>query len=337
MFWKALPGRIWLFSLLLIVGLGAAFLVILSWWVKPTITNQLLDQQQTVTRAEASNIASFFQTFGNSVAVLAKLSSMESWDEHTQSDLDAFITQWSDSGLVAGVALTDRRGVVKFDSDVLETRDLGASLADRDYFSWANNRPGEGEYLVGASVVSRMGGTKGQIVIPVVSPVFQNGVFAGAVVTSAELEPLTEHYLELMKVSDATDVYLIGAQGDLLYNSAAPEEVGMNVFGAGEEPFLGDQTLSDSLKSALNTIEEGVLTTDGRLISYSPVPLGDRNWLLVMASPDQQVVDTIAPFYMRQTAIFLLFSLSILFYGAVIARESQVRGGLDTKTPQKRL
>ncbi len=320
-----MPGRIWLFGLLLIVGLGAAFLVVLSWRVKPAITNQLLNKQQTVTRAEANNIASFFQTFGNSVAVLAMSGSMESWDENTQSDLDAFVTQWSDSGLVAGVALTDRRGVVKFNSNVLKTRDIGASLADRDYFTWAKNQPGGGEYLVGTSVVSRVGGSKGQVIVPVVSPVFQNGIFVGALLTSAKLKPLTERYLELMKVSDATEVYLIGVQGDLLYNSEAPDKVGMNVFGAREEPFLGDQTLSDSLKSALNTTKEGSLTADGHLISYSQVPLGNRNWLLVMASPDQQVIDRTTPFYVRQAAMFLLFSLSILFYGVVVARETQKR------------
>jgi len=332
-----LSGRIWLFGLLLIVGLGAAFLVILSWRVKPAVTNQFLNQQQMVTRAEASNLEAFFETFGNSVAVLAKLGSMESWGENTQSDLDAFVTQWSNSGLVAGVALTDSRGIVRFISNVLGTQDVGVSLADRDYFDWAKNWSDEGEYLVGTSIVSRMGGTKGQVIIPVVSPVFQNGVFVGAVVTSAKLKPLTEHYLELMKISDATEVYLIGVQGDLLYDSKTPDKVGVKVFEAGEEPFLGNQTVSDSLKDALNTTKEGSLARDGRLISYSPVPLGNRNWLLVTASPDQQMVDTTTPFYVRQAAMFLLFSLSILFYGAIVTRESQIRAGLNTKESQKRL
>lgn len=101
---------------------------------------------------------------------------------------------------------------------------MGGSLGDRDYFTWAKTNPEPNEYFVGQPVINRLGASKGQIIIPVAAAVYKNRVLNGAVVTSVELVPLAQKYLELMKVSDISQVYLISKQGKLLYSNSLPDD-----------------------------------------------------------------------------------------------------------------
>lgn len=323
MSWRLFSNRVLLFALLLIVGLSVV-IYLSGRWVKASMTQQLLRQHQTLVRAEASNITSFFQVFGDSIAVLAQLGSMEQWDTETVRDMDAFVEQWRDSGLVGGVVLIDKKGIVRLNSNILGTSDVGASLADRDYFTWTKSLPEEGEYFVGEPVAFRLGATKSQIIVPVASPVYQKGVFVGVLVASVKLYPLTEAYLELMKISDQTDVYLINERGDLLYGSHAQDKVGTNIFDLLQIP-----------QNVLNTTEEGNLQlsfldpksgkSEEHLVAYSPILLGSQNWVLIMASPTQDVSNFTKPIYVRQTAILLLVSLTILLFGLIVARENQIK------------
>jgi len=313
MSWQTLPARTWRFGLLLIVGLGLAFYLFLGRGAKSSVTQLVLERQQTLTRAQASSVTSFFQVFGDSLAVLAQVNGMKRQDAITVQNMDAFVAQWEDSGLVGGIVFTDSLGVVKFNSNVLGTRDLGISLTDRDYFVWAKGQSGEGEYFIGQPVVSRLGASEGQMIVPVASPVFQENVFLGVVVASVKLQPLTERFLGLLKVSGQTDVYLVNERGELLYSNSAPELVGTFFF-----------ELLPEFKKAPNTSKEGYLETKDNVLAYAPVSLDSQNWLLVMASPRQQEIDNITtPFYIRQAAVLILAYLSVFLFGIIVTRENQ--------------
>src|SRR3989344_3113549 len=109
-------SQIFLCSLFSVVVLGIAFYLIVGQKIEATITQQLLDRKRIIARAEVSNITTFFEKFGNSVTVLARLSSIEASDADAVSDLDTFIEQRRDAGIIRGVVLTDKNGVVKFNS-----------------------------------------------------------------------------------------------------------------------------------------------------------------------------------------------------------------------------
>lgn len=291
------------------------------------MTQQLLGREQIIARAETNNVTSFFKVFGDLIAVLAQLSSMERWDAETVHDLDAFVDHWRSSNLVGGVVLTDRNGLVQLNSNVLGIPDVGVSLADRDYFLWAKNSSEEGKYFIGQPVVSRLGATKGQVIVPVAAPVYQKGVFAGVLAASVKLQPLTERYLKLMKISNLTEVYLIDKHKKLLY-SPVPDAVGLNV----------SELLGDYIKNALDTTQEGKLRAtyldpksgqpEDHLIAYSPIFLGDQNWLLIISSPSQDIADLTASIQIRQTAILILVSLTILLFGIIVARENKIQKSL---------
>lgn len=307
MLWRALPTRLWFIGLLSLAGLAAAFYLLLSRGVEATVTEQLLELDVTISRAAASNIQSLFAAVGDSTALRAQMRSMERRDSTTTEDLDAFVNQWGDSGLIAGILLTDSQGVVRFNSNILGTYDVGESLTDRDYFAWAKNQKAEGEYFIGQPVVSREGASdEGQVIVPVCSPVFKDDVFGGVVCAAVKLAPLTQRFLELMKVSEKTSIYLVDQRRELLYSSP-------------ESP-----ALSDNLKEALDTSqEEGRLRKDGHLIAHSQVSLGNQKWLLIVVSPIEEVFNLTIPFYIRQVAALILVSLTTLAFGIIVSRESQ--------------
>ncbi len=321
--------RSWCLGLLLIAGLGAVFYLVLFRGAESTITQHLLSREQIIARAETDNVKSFFQVFGGSIAALTQLNSMEHWDAKTVQDLDVFVEQWRSSNLVGGVVLTDRNGLAQFNSNVLGVPEVGVSLADRDYFLWAKNSLKRGKYFVGQPVNSRLGPTKGQIIIPVAAPLYQKGAFAGVVVASVKLQPLAENYLKLMKVSnDLMEVYLIDKYGKVLY-SPVPEAVGRDA----------SELLGDNIKNALSTTQEGKLRAiyldpksgqpEDHLIVHSSISLGDQKWLLIISSSiSQNIADLTTSVQIRQTAVLILVSLTILLFGIIAAKESKTQKSL---------
>lgn len=308
MLWKILPARIYQFWFLAVVSLAVISYFVLGRQTATLFGQKFLNRQQVLARAGSINISSFFQEFGNSVSVLAQLKSITN-PTSSVWESDIFVKEWSDSGFIGGVALADRNGVVRLNSNILGTRNVGFSLADRDYFLWAKNEAKEGEYFIGSPVISRGQATEGQVIVPVASPVYQNGVFQGVVVTSPRLKDLAEHFLNLMKVSDSTRVYLINKEGNVLY------------------------TNSDSILQELDNLkdrqEEGTLKTPTHLTAYSPIILGEQNWLIVMSSPSQEVSDFTAPLFIRLMAIILPTFLTFLFLGAVSIREVRGQNNLE--------
>ena len=86
MLWRSLPIRAWFFGLFLMVGLGLAYYSVLGLGAKESVTQQFLHRKQTLARAEAGNLVSYFQSFGNSVATLSQLSSINRRDFSWRQD-----------------------------------------------------------------------------------------------------------------------------------------------------------------------------------------------------------------------------------------------------------
>ena len=328
MSWRRLLTRRFLIGVFLLIALGVSFFLVLARGAKFTLIEQLLRRKQVIARAEASNIVFYFQVFGNSIAELAQTNSIRRRDEVATDRMDIFVEQQRESGLVNGIILTDSKGIVKFNSNFLGTRDLGSSVADRDYFLWAKDHPGEREYFIGRPVIGRIGVSKDRAIVPVAAPVYDSGVFIGALVSAVNLEALAERFLGKLKVSDATEVYLAGEQGDLFYSNTIPVELGSNIFELPQgNPFSDNKALRDQLKNALKTNEEGTFQTKTYSIAYSPILLVSQKWLLIIATPSQQLADLTSPFYIRQISMMLLTIFTSLLIGALVIKEIQIKRG----------
>lgn len=318
--WEIFSDWIFWFGLFSIVILGTISYFVLGDDVESTVTQQLVSKQQVITRAETSNIITYLQSFGNSVAVLAQLSSVKRHGVDASLDLDVFVEQKRANGIIGGVVLTDRNGVVQLNSNILGTRDTGSSLEDRDFFEWAKTQGRKKKYFISKPVVSRLGGSKGQAIIVVASPVYQGNVFTGVVAASLKLQPLVDRFFGLMKVSDLTEIYVVDGMGELLYSNAFPDAIGSNI----SELFLGDQAMSDSIKNVLLATKEGQFQTEKQLFTYSPIQIGTQNWFLIISSPTQEVINLSRPYYVHQAALLLVIAFTVLIFGVLAIREKNV-------------
>lgn len=298
-----------------------------------TFVTQPVQRKQIIADSESYNIETFFSLFGDSIATLANLSSFKESNGALQGDLDAFIEQWRESGLVSGVVVTDQNGITKFNSNVLGTVDVGDSLADRAYFTWLKNSSKKGEYLVGDPVVSRLGASKGNVVIPVVSPIYQNDRFIGAIVSASKIESLTEQYLDRINISKLSGIYLIEKDGNILYSDPKSEKNGTSVFELfPEPPFLKQDFFEKKYEEAFSKDRGNfyVATTEPitnkfsiKLITYSKVKLKNQEWLLILATPARGLVVLNTAFYMRVTSSLVLLGVVIFLFHQGFLKKDQ--------------
>lgn len=212
MFWKNVIDKIWYFNIFLIIILGTLFYLVLAKNSKINVINRIYEKSRIVARAESSNIVSFFEFFGTSVAARARYI-----DTNSNKGLQEFMDQWSDTSLIGGIALTDENGIVILNANSIKTKDVGMSLVDRDYFDWAKTKAKVGDYFIGKPVIGRGKSTAGKMIVPVASAVFDGEKFKGAIVSSVFLEAVAKSHLEFMEVSDLTKISLNDGSGNVLY------------------------------------------------------------------------------------------------------------------------
>lgn len=341
MIWKKLPPRVYWFGLGIIIFIGAAFYFFIGIEAKTSVSDQFTSRQELLVRAEANNITSFINSLGDSVAVLSNLSSMERRDSSTERDLNSFIQQRKSGGVIGGVIYADEDGKVIFNSNVIGTPDIGGDVSDRDYFAWAKAQTKEGEYFVGQPVVSRLGASEGKTIVVVASPVFKGDEFLGVLGVSVELDGIAQHYLEVMKVADNTDVYLIRSDGTVLYDNFNPAAIGSNISQVSSKlKGLAASTKVGSKEMAYRDPVEGKM--EQNLVAYAPVDFGERKWTLIMASPvsTSDLWGLAIPMYVRVIILLVLISATLFLFGIVTVEEVRTKYVSSPKSsskPQKRL
>ena len=72
----------------------------------------------------------------------------------TKKVLENFVDKWGKNELITGISLTDKNGVVIYNYSNISPVEIGTSLADRDYFIWAQSQINSDNYIVGNSVIS---------------------------------------------------------------------------------------------------------------------------------------------------------------------------------------
>lgn len=319
---KWLTAKVWKYAFVAVAVAGLLVYLVLGRSVQTSASGRLVQSEETLARAQSASISSFFADYGESLAVFAQLSSVEQFNDSTARDMDTFVDQWRESGLIGGIILTDNKGVVRFNSNIQRQPNIGVSISDLDYFSWATSQEEEGNYFIGKSTVGRLGASAGQVIIPVASPVYAGSKFVGVLASSVRLAPLTERFLNKLMVSEDTRVYLVNSDRKILYNSSDPASVDLEF-----------NLLGDNLEKYFNNGTGGVKIKKDYLV-YSPLSLGQNHWLLVMVSPSSGISNLARPIYVREVAILAAVWLMILLFAAISlpAKKAKKR----KKSPKKR-
>lgn len=301
MFWKKLPLKVYLYAFFMVIALSAAFYLILGRQAKSLVTTRLTTRSLLFARAQANNLESYFQALGDSLAILSM--------QPTQTEIDAFVSDWGKGDLIEGVVVTNSKGKAILSSNVDESSSLGIDLSDKDYFKWAKNA-GLGEHFVGALGVSWL--KSGDQSVVVASPVFKNDVFTGVVAVSVSLDPLSKKFVESMKILDGSTVYLVSKDGKIIDDSSKSSYMGSSIF-----------DIYPKIKESLSSENEGVVEGNDNFIAYSTASFSDQDWVIVTTSLRDEVKDYTTPIYLRLLILLGLVSVTLLLFGFATSHELQ--------------
>lgn len=340
-------NSIFLFVFLLLIFLGFVFYLILGKGARNALVEQMLHREQSNARAGASSIATFVELVGNTLITISNSDEIITLGPQTDAFLESVMLKWKDTP-VTSIILIDKNGKVTNAVYRELLGKVGTSVVDREYFIWAKNAE-ISDFYVSVAIKSRLRG-ESYYVVPVVSPIIdKEGNFNGALAFGISVDQLTDDYMNHLKISDKTEIYIIKHDGSFIY-APTEELLGENLFEFIEEhPFLGSEFLIEKLKERLENVQEGKLEVaypenvgtksplKARLIAYSPVTVGDGEWILVVATPTEDALISITPIYFRQAASVLIIFLAFLGFSVRFAKVYGYKEAMKELNKEKKL
>jgi hypothetical protein len=318
-------NRLLLLVMVAFLVTGALAYTVAEVRIKEALGDQVLHRQEVVGRAGAKSMRSFLELLSHSLAILASNIDLES---DFQPVLDAFANEWE--GTPAwGVVFIDQEGIrsqVSFSRDV-EVTDPQLDVADLEIFQEVR-KSAEGEVIMGGPLVSR-GVKSSELIIPVAISLRKDGQFRGALAVPVVVSDLTKEYLDPLKISEETRVYLMNSDGMVLY-SPIDKLIGLNYFEVlKKRNFPGREGAERRLREILAKGEEGKVkielpdeVTGGLtqfLIAYAPVRKHDgESCLLGIAVPVEETRQYFEPLRVNLIAGVVFVLLWVLAVTALM-------------------
>jgi len=323
----------WKNSIFLLVLVFSLVLSIVAYWgfsrsTTNTLVEQILHREQLAARMGANSINSFMSLSSRSLFVLAENPIVFSLRPETQQLIQEYINNWQGTPL-KGIIVIDKNGKLQYSANRGDASWEKTYLGNRDYFRKASQVQ-KGQFVLSSPIISRVGITKGQSVIVMATPLYQEGRFNGAIIVSILLTDFVKDYLEPLKVTNDTNIILADAEGNIIGISSPLEQlVGVNLVEQFQEhPFLGSNLILEQIKSASNLSNEGkldiVLPSLGKngeldfsnlsryVIAYTPFKVDDQLFYYIIAVPATNALAEFAPLYVKQ--ILALIVVILIFF-----------------------
>jgi C4-dicarboxylate-specific signal transduction histidine kinase len=332
---QRLFSSIFFYAFLFLVFVGTVMYLFLGKEAKDALVAQMLHREQADARVGAASIAGLFELVGNAIVTMSSRDEVVNPGPQTDAFFNSFLDRWKDTPLT-NIFLVDKNGKVAYAASSELTIEKGVSVADREYFVWAKNAA-NADYYVSGAIISRLGG-ENYYVVPIASPILdKSGNFNGALVVEVSVSHLAQQYVDPLKISDKSEIYLVKADGTFIY-APFKELLGENFFTyLNSHKFLGSEVLVDKLRDWFENIEEGKVQVaypsnidinsplKSRLLAYTPVNLKSERWILVLSTPEEDALIASTSLYFGQgVAIFLIF-LAFLGLSMRIAKYSGYR------------
>lgn len=299
--------------------------------ISPLVKQSQL-RQEAVVHSGTITIESLLELSRTSLVNLSfRLDDKTMLDSKTiQQHLDDFVDSWDTTPAVEAV-FVDETGTLRFISKNpnYPTSDP-VDVSDRDYVIWSKTAQ-SGETFIGTVIKTRAGAFKDDSIIPIATPVIINGQFQGTLAMAISINKLTDSFLNPVKITPNSRVYLIDSTGTLLY-SPFPETQGINyITYLKEHRFLGSDLIAKKLEDTAAATGTGQLDIilpnqeTGRLsrmlIAYRSINYGNGHWTLAMATPVDDALTFAVPLYLNQLFLLLIIFISILLMSVHLARK----------------
>jgi hypothetical protein len=293
------------------------------------LVEQTLHREQVVARAGAKSIESFIKLASNSVVILASDYYVVNLGTDTQTILDEFANKWKDTPIV-GVIIVDKEGTLRYAASTRSEVTTGVKIPEREYFKWAENAE-KGKVFIGAPIMPE-NVKDPTLTVPLVTPIFNNDEFEGALLVPVILNQVTTYYLDPLKISGNTYVHLFDTSGTFLTSTGYPELTGVNYFdyikqnphNVSEEFLQGLKELTKNPREAkfiIPPFDPSRSKQDKLLVAVSPIFLGGEHdsditpqthWFLAVVTPIEDALVFFEPFSLNIVLAHTLFLLTII-------------------------
>jgi C4-dicarboxylate-specific signal transduction histidine kinase len=332
---------------------GGIFIILLSAGLygvanknaKESLIEKILSEEQITVRFGADSIENFLNITSHPVTLMANyFGEVHLEKEKMSNHLQGFTSSFSLTP-VEGAMVADEDGNIIFFSNSSGVNKGTTSIANRDYFVWAKEAD-EGETFLGEPVLPTEEGMAPEYIIPLATPIYSNGEFSGVLAAAISLSDLSEKYLISLKIFKNSEVFLLSNEGALLH-APYSDLVGINYYDLLEEkPYLGSKSLAKYAKEELAKKREGSTSMlfpasperklTPMLAAYSPVEHNGAYWMLALAVPLSEILDSNIPLFINQLAVIVgAFIVLILFVIIITKRKKRVEKDIQKVTKKK--
>ena len=322
--------------MVVLIGLGLGLYKVNRGRVEESLREQMLHRGQVIVRAGAQSMEGFFNEVMAVLIMDARDPVVIGMGPGTQRVIEKQVMAWKGSSLV-GIEVVNSEGRMVYSANNQEVEsEVRISVAERDYFKWAKDESKPGESYHGKPVISKGGASEGQMIVPMVVPIFEGESFKGVLVGAVLLSDLTDQYVHSLKISEETRIYLLDEEGLILH---APIEklVGVNYFELIENrPFEGWEGALTKLRGLLEIHDEGKLDVvlpnelTGVLTRYlmatAPIDCHNEHWVLGIATPDKDAMKFMSHLNGNIIAVLVFILTAVLAFSILVVLVSRLVG-----------
>lgn len=168
-------------------------------------------------------------------------------------------------------------------------------------------------------------------------PVFKESVFKGTIAIVVNFEILTKRYLDVIKVGETSDAWVISSEGTQLY-STTPGFAGKSVFENYKAYPSVLAMVSDMLKGhegiaeyTFDRIGDRTVGQINKYAVYAPIQLGNTFWSIVVSSAEQEVLSGLISFRNR-----LILVIGVIFLFGIVFSMLGTKAWFIVKEEEKR-
>lgn len=322
-----------------IIGIFVVFACTLYWLTlksaQATLDDEFSHREQVVARVGSLSISGFINLLGKNVAFLAEDLSENTLPGEKENNVSNFMSHWKDTPVIA-ILLADKNGKVIVDANRFGSPEIGGSVTGKSFYSWAKTAK-QGEFFVSPPITGTVGYARGKYIITVASPVMIDGKFNGVISTAVSLSGLTNNYINPLKFSENTRVYLADDEGVIL-SSLKSNLVGVNYIDyLSGQSYRSKEDAVKKLNSILTSTESeskfqidlpdslnsGAITN--YIVAYSKVEVGSSKWFLVIASPEKDSGIYLWKIKEVNFCIFVFTLILVFLFAAAHLRADRLR------------
>jgi C4-dicarboxylate-specific signal transduction histidine kinase len=290
------------------------------------LEEQTLHRQQVVARSGSIMLKDFILSLERSESDFISDTTTITDIQLLQDRLARHLDQFADTP-VSAVGVLDKNGKEIVAVDRGGGIFKGTDYSERLHFQWAKTAK-TGEFYLSKPVVSKHGVEQGKHIGVLSTPIYLKGKFSGVLSMAFSISSLTKTYLDPIKLTDTSRVYLLTSDGTIIY-SPIERLNGVNYFDImAKQHYDGKDVMVANMHAALDGPGEGkfkglLVNEETReltnyLLAYSPIYFNNQKiWTLGVASPEDVALDFIGPFFDNQYKLLLFLIVVVLGFSII--------------------